>query len=47
MSKALVKESEPKEEGTYYNLSDGKEYHQKDLIVGSDEIREHKLNKII
>ena len=43
----LVHDSEPKEEGDYYTLDDGKVYHQKDVIVGTDEIRDHKLKKII
>jgi hypothetical protein len=42
-----IHESSPKEEGQYYTLSNGKEYHEKDLIVGIDNIREDKLNKII
>lgn len=43
----FVHDSEPKEEGDYYTLEDGKTYHQKDVIVGTDEIRDHKLKKII
>ena len=39
--------SDPKEDGQYYTLSDGKEYHEKDIIVGMDNIREEKLKKII
>ena len=36
-----------KEEGTYYNLSDGKEYVEGNLIIGLDNIREEKLKDII
>jgi len=43
----FVHDSEPQEEGDYYTLDDGKIYHQKDVIVGTDEIRDHKLKKII
>jgi len=43
----FVHDSEPQEEGDYYTLDDGKIYHQKDDIVGTDEIRDHKLKKII
>lgn len=43
----FVHDSEPKEEGDYYTLDDGKTYHEKDVIVGTDEIRDHKLKKII
>lgn len=43
----FVHDSEPKEEGDYYTLDDGKTYHEKDVIVGTDKIRDHKLKKII
>jgi hypothetical protein len=43
----LVHDSEPQEEGTHYTLSDGKVYHEKDVVVGVDKIREEKLKKII
>lgn len=43
----FVHDSEPKEEGDYYTLEDGKTYHQKDVVVGTDEIRDHKLKNII
>ena len=43
----FVHDSEPKEEGDYYTLDDGKTYHEKGVIVGTDEIREHKLKNII
>lgn len=43
----LVHDSEPQEEGDYYTLDDGKTYHEKDVIVGTDEIRDHKLKNII
>lgn len=34
-------------EGNNFTLSDGKVYHEDELIVGKDNIREYKLNKII
>jgi hypothetical protein len=37
----------PKKEGTWFLLSDGKEYHQDELVVGQEEIREYQLNKIV
>lgn len=43
----LVHDSDPKEEGEYYTLDNGKMYHEKDVIVGLDEIRDHKLKDII
>lgn len=43
----FVHDSEPKEEGDYYTLDDGKTYHEKDVIVGTDEIIDHKLKNII
>lgn len=43
----FIHDSEPKEEGDYYTLDDGKVYHEKNLIVGTDEIRDHKLKNII
>ena len=43
----LVHDSEPQEEGMHYTLSDGKVYHEKDVVVGMDNIREEKLKKII
>ena len=43
----LVHDSEPQEEGMHYTLSDGKVYHEKDVVVGVDNIREEKLKKII
>lgn len=36
-----------KEEGTYYNLSDGNEYSEENLIIGLDNIREEKLKDIV
>jgi hypothetical protein len=42
----FVHDSEPQEEGHYYTLDDGKVYHEKDVIVGIDNIREEKLKKI-
>ena len=44
---AFTHDSEPQEEGTYYKLSDGNTYHEKDVIVGKDNIRDHQINKII
>jgi hypothetical protein len=35
------------EDGAYYFLSDGKPYHENDLIIGQDNIREEKLKIII
>ena len=43
----FVHDSEPQEEGDYYTLDDGKTYKDKDVIVGTDEIRDHKLKNII
>ena len=43
----FVHDSEPQEEGKHYTLSDGKVYHEKDVVVGIDNIREEKLKKII
>ncbi len=34
-------------EGDHYILSDGKEYMGHDLIVGIDNIRDYKVNKLI
>lgn len=45
--KFINKIERPKKEGTWFLLSDGKEYHQDELIVGQEEIREHQLNKIV
>ena len=36
-----------KKEGNWFLLSDGKEYHQDELVVGQEEIREYQLNKIV
>ena len=36
-----------KKEGNWFLLSDGKEYHQDELVVGKEEIREYQLNKIV
>jgi len=33
-------------DGWYYTLSDGKEYHENDLIIGREEIRDHKIQKL-
>lgn len=43
----FVHDSEPEEEGEYYTLSDGKVYHEKNVIVGTEEIRENKLNSLL
>lgn len=43
----LVHDSEPLEEGQYYILDNNKTYHEKEVVVGTDEIREHKLKNII
>ncbi len=43
----FVHDSEPQKEGTHYTLSDGKTYHEKDVVVGVDNIRDEKLKKII
>jgi hypothetical protein len=43
----FVHDSEPLEEGKYYTLDDDKTYHEKDVIVGMEEIRDHKLKNII
>jgi hypothetical protein len=43
----FVHDSEPQEEGEYYTLDDGKVYHEKDVIVGTEEIRDSKLNQIL
>lgn len=41
-------DSNPREEeGINYILSDGKTYHEKDVVIGIDEIRDHKLKDII
>lgn len=34
-------------EGDYFTLSDGKKYHEDELIVGLDNIREYKLKNIL
>jgi hypothetical protein len=39
--------STKKQEGNWFLLSDGKEYHQDELVVGQEEIREYQLNKIV
>lgn len=43
----FVHDSEPQKEGTHYTLSNGKTYHEEDVIVGVDNIRDEKLKKII
>lgn len=43
----FVHNSVPKEEGEYYTLDDGKTYHEKDVIVGTEEIRDSKLNSLL
>jgi len=43
----FVHDSEPQEEGEYYTLDDGKVYHEKDVIVGTEEIRDSKLNSLL
>lgn len=35
------------QEGEYYKLSDGKTYSVDDVVVGSDNIRDYKINKLI
>ena len=42
----FVYSGDSKEEGTYYNLSDGKEYVEENLIIGLDNIREDQINKL-
>lgn len=42
----FVYSGDNKEEGTYYNLSDGKEYVEESLIIGLDNIREEQINKL-
>ena len=43
----FVHDSDPQEEGEYYTLDDGKTYHEKDVIVGKEEIRDSKLNSLL
>ena len=43
----FVHNSDPHEEGEYYTLDDGKTYHEKDVIVGMEEIRDSKLNSLL
>ena len=43
----FVNDSDPQEEGEYYTLDDGKTYHEKDVIVGKEEIRDSKLNSLL
>lgn len=43
----FVHDSMPQEEGEYYTLDDGKTYHEKDVIVGTEEIRDSKLNSLL
>jgi hypothetical protein len=43
----FVHDSDPHEEGEYYTLDDGKTYHEKDVIVGMEEIRDSKLNSLL
>lgn len=38
---------EPHKEGTHYRLSNGSTYHEDELIVGIEKIREFKLNEIL
>lgn len=38
---------EPYKEGTHYHLSNGSTYHEDELIVGIEKIREFKLNEIL
>ena len=40
-------EKDFKYEPNYYTLSDGKEYHEDDVIVGTDNIRDWKIKNII
>lgn len=42
----FVYSGDNKEEGTYYNLSDGKEYVEENLIIGLDNIRDEQINKL-
>jgi choline kinase len=43
----FVHDSESQKEGTHYTLSNGKTYHEKDVVVGLDNIRDEKLKNII
>jgi hypothetical protein len=41
------KDTTPHKEGTQYLLSNNKRYHEDDLIIGLEKIREFKLNEIL
>ena len=43
----FVHNSNQQEEGEYFRLSDGKTYHEKDVIVGLDTIRDEKMKDIL
>jgi hypothetical protein len=47
VSTTFTKDSNIGKEGTYYVLSDNEAYHEDNLIVGQDNIREEKLKKLI
>jgi hypothetical protein len=47
VSTTFTKDSDFNKEGTYYVLSDNEAYHEDNLIVGQDNIREEKLKKLI
>lgn len=38
--------SDDKKDGWWYTLKNGTEYHEDDLIIGTEEIREFKINQI-
>lgn len=47
-SQTFINETDSSQkEGTWFLLSNGKQYHQDDIIIGIDRIREHQLNKIV
>jgi hypothetical protein len=39
-------DSDIRKDGWYYTLTDGREYHEEDIIVSVEEIREYKINQI-
>ena len=41
-----TKESDDKKIGWWYTLENGTEFHEDELIIGTDEIRDYKINQI-
>lgn len=46
METYLSHEGDGKKDGWYYTLTDGTELHEEELIVGTKEVRDYKINQI-